>query len=228
MPFPDRGLSGARARVGRRLTAVLITVVPGLCLVPEAGTAAAPPPQASVHCGGSLKQVAPTSQDQHLLAYTFNCDGRITAYTLIINRGSSDGSTMDDFSTTALVNDNVTHAPVSTESFTCEGVLPGNGVNCNAGAGGFMDSPFFANGTFDTTNPYCSNIPAGSPAGTKPQPTALVQLVVSDTTGAQEGPFRLRLHRACPTVHVTKGKARTFHRHASKTGRRVAGTRRPI
>lgn len=226
MPFPDRGPSRARARVGRRLTAALMIVVPGLCLLPEAGIAATPPPQASVHCGGSLKQVAATSQDQHLLAYTFNCDGPITAYTLIINRGSNDDSTMDDFSTTGLVNDNVTHAPVSTESFTCEGVLPGNGINCNAGAGGFMDSPFFATGTFDTTNPYCSNIPASSPAGTKPQPTAVVQLVVSDTTGAEEGPFRLRLHRACPVLHVTKPKPKTLRTHGIKAAHRIADARR--
>ena len=110
--------------------------------------------------------------------------------------------------------------PLSTESFSCSGTIPGNGVNCNAGAGGYMAAPNWAEGTFDITDPYCPNIPKGSPAGTKPEPGAVVELVVSDTTGAEDGPFRLRLAGKCPAVHV-KPKSK------SKTGRQAGQGHEP-
>ena len=65
-----------------------------------------------------------------------------------------------------------------------------------------MASPDWAEGTFDTTEPYCANIPPGSKPGTKPDPAAVVELVVSDSTGAEDGPFRLRLTGKCPAVHA--------------------------
>jgi len=78
-----------------------------------------------------------------------------------------------------------------------------------------MASPDWAEGTFDTTEPYCANIPSGSPTGTKPAPAAVVELVVSDTTGAEDGPFRLRLAGKCPAVHA-KPKPKTSKKTANK------------
>jgi hypothetical protein len=108
---------------------------------------------------------------------------------------------------------------VATESFGCAGTIPGNGVNCNAGAGGYLPAPDSAEGSFDTSDPYCANIPAGSPAGTQPEPTALVELVVTDTTGAEDGPFRLRLHGSCPAVHVVKVKTKTKQHQSGKSAK---------
>jgi hypothetical protein len=89
--------------------------------------------------------------------------------------------------------------PDSKVSVVCSGTIPGNGVNCNAGAGGVIPAPGVIEGSLDTTDPLCPYIPKGSPKGAKPQPGAVVELVVSDTTGAEDGPFRLYLTGKCPS-----------------------------
>jgi hypothetical protein len=148
--------------------------------------------------------VKSTVDDPNLLQYKFHCDWGITAYTLVVNRTANDDGTLDDFSSTASVFDTSGNA-VTTQSFSCAGQIPGRGVNCNAG-GGYMAAPNYAEGTINATEPYCPNVTAGSRAGAKPEPGAVVQLVVTDSTGAQDGPFRLRLRGKCPAVHVTTPK----------------------
>jgi hypothetical protein len=136
----------------------------------------------------------------HLSSYKFASDWGISAYTLIVTRGADDDSIIDDYSSSVSVFDPLGNA-LSTQSFSCSGTIPGDGVNCNARAGCYMAAPNWAEGTFDTADPYCPNIPKGSPAGTKLQRGAVVELVVSDTT---DGPFRLRLagNAAAPEAAV--------------------------
>ena len=188
------------------------------CVLAGPAGAAATTPESATSCGGSLTWAKPTTNDPNLLAYKFRCDWGVSAYTLIVNRGLNDDTTVDDFSSSAGVFDTLDNA-VATESFGCAGTIPGNGVNCNAGAGGYLPAPDSAEGSFDTSDPYCANIPAGSPAGTQPEPTALVELVVTDTTGAEDGPFRLRLHGSCPAVHVVKVKTKTKQHQSGKSAK---------
>lgn len=173
----------------------------GVCLLAQSAVAAVPTPESATQCGGILKRAKPTADDPNLLSYKFTCDWGVSAYSLVVIREPNDDATIDDFAGSVSVFD-PTGNPLSTQSFSCAGTIPGTGVNCNAGAGGYMAAPNWAEGTFDTTDPYCPNIPKGSPAGTKPQRGAIVELVVTDTTGAQDGPFRLRLAGKCPAVHV--------------------------
>jgi hypothetical protein len=182
------------------------------CVLVQSALAAAPTPESSTLCGGTLKPAKPTADDPNLLSYKFDCNGNISAYTLIVLRKSNDFNTIDDFATNPLVYD-PTGNPLSTLAWNCAGQIPGDGINCNAGAGGSMASPDWAEGTFDTTEPYCANIPPGSKAGAKPDPAAVVELVVSDTTGAEDGPFRLRLAGKCPPVHA---KPKTQKQASSK------------
>lgn len=212
---------GAR-RTGRRRSA-LVALAFALfgCVLVQSAVAAVPTPESSTLCGGTLTKAKPTIDDPNLLNYKFNCNGGITAYTLIVLRKSNDSNTVDDFASSVSVFD-PTGNPLSTASFNCTGEIPGDGINCNAGAGGSMASPDWAEGTLDTTEPYCANIPPGSPTGTKPDPSAVVELVVSDSTGAEDGPFRLRLNGKCPspTAKVkTKAKKKTSVKH---TARKVA------
>jgi hypothetical protein len=188
-----------------RLT-LLAAAFAALCgvLASSAG-AAAPTPESTTNCGGSLTPGKPTTADPNLLSYKFNCDYAISSYTLIVNRGLTDNPTVDDFSSTAGVFEDSGIADPK-EIFSCSATLPGYGINCNGGAGGYLTAPEFAEGTFDPTAPYCATIPAGSPAGTKPDRTAVVELVVTDATGAQDGPFRLHLDATCPVVHIVKPK----------------------
>lgn len=171
-----------------------------------------PPPLSSTTCGGSLKRAKPTLDDPNLLDYQFNCDWGVNSYTLVITRGY-DTSAIDDFSSTATVLD-TTGNVVPTESFACSGEIPGDGVNCNtATAGTYMTAPDFATGTIDTSDPYCSNIPAGSKPGTKPEQTARVWLVVTDTNGAEDGPFLLTYDGKCPKVKAPKPGSKKTSTH---------------
>jgi hypothetical protein len=210
----------AERRAGRRRSALVALALALFgCVLVQSAFAATPTPESATLCGGTLTRAKPTTDDPNLLNYKFNCNGGITAYTLIVLRKANDYNTIDDFDTNPLVVD-PTGNPLSTEALSCAGQIPGNGINCNAGAGGSVASPNWAEGTFDTTEPYCANIPPGSKAGTKPDPAAVVELVVSDTTGAEDGPFRLRLAGKCPAVNAkskAKPKKQAATRHTAKT-----------
>jgi hypothetical protein len=184
-------------------------------LLAQSALAAAPTPESTTSCGGTVSRAKPTLDDPNLLNYKFSCDWGITAYTIIVDRKPGDSATIDDFSSSVSVFDPDGSADPK-EVFGCSGTLPGDGVNCNAGAGGVMAAPNTAEGQLDTTEPFCPYVPKGSPAGTKPQPGAVVELVVSDTTGAEDGPFRLYLSGKCSGAHA-KPKAKSKAKRASKT-----------
>jgi hypothetical protein len=190
---------GRCAHVQATLYAVAVALVS--CAVPASSAAAPPTPESTTSCGGFVaKDASPTPDDPNLIDYNFYCDSEITAYTVIADRRPSDFGNIDDFSPTAAVLDPTTGAPSATESITCEGTVPSNGINCNLGPGGQMTVWDRASGTFDLTAPYCKYIPKGAKPGTLATPSAFVELVVTDATGAQDGPFRLRLNSTCPTV----------------------------
>jgi hypothetical protein len=218
-------LARIRLTLGARtpLTAAGVALV-GLA-VPAFAGAATPTPASSTICGGSLtKDPSPTADDPNLIDYKIHCNEDITAYTLIVNRRLWDFETIDDFSPTADVIQ-TDASTSSTESITCEATLPGAGVNCNAGAGGVISAWYTARGTFDLTEPYCKNIPAGSKPGTLATPQALVELIATNATGAENGPFRLNLTSACPTVPdklpspLKKKKKQGSKRHSNRAGR---------
>lgn len=190
------------------------------CVLTQSAVAAAPTPESATQCGGILTRAKPTSTDPNLVNYAFSCDWGVSAYTLIVTRTPNDDSTIDDFLSSVPIFD-PTGNPVSTASFNCAGTIPGDGINCNAGAGGYMAAPNTAKGSFDTADPYCPYIPPGAPAGTKPQPGGVVELIVSDTTGAEDGPFRLRLTGKCPAPKATP-KAKTKSKSKSTTGHQAA------
>jgi hypothetical protein len=217
----------ARSR-GRRRAMRLPILALAVCAPAAFASPAMAAPQAATTCQGSLTK-APTADEPNLLAYQFQCSWAISAYTIVANRSLTDFSTIDDFSTVANVVDS-TGTINSKESFGCEGSLPGNGVNCNAN-GTFMDAPQFAEGTFDLAVPYCSHVATAdelastAAAKKKPKkktpvvivPQAFVQLIVTDTTGAQNGPFRLPLKSKCAAVKTTtKSSKKGGRTHAAK------------
>lgn len=184
-------------------------------LLAQSALAAAPTPESIASCGGSVKRAKATLDDPNPLNYQFSCDWGITSYTILVNRKPSDFTPIDDYNGAPSVFD-PSGNPVTKTSLTCSGSIPGNGINCNSGAGGSIPAPDVSEGSFDLTDPYCPYIPKGSPAGTKPQPQAVVELVVTDTTGAEDGPFRLPLGGKCPKVKV-KAKSKTKTKSTSKT-----------
>jgi hypothetical protein len=221
MPSIDR----ARVRARRCIMRLPILAL-AVCASAAFASPAMAAPQAATTCNGSLTK-APTADEPNNLNYQFQCTWGVSAYTILANRTPNDFSTIDDFSTVANVVDSAgTINP--TQSFTCEGSLPGNGVNCNAG-GKWMDAPQFAEGSFDLTVPFCSHVAtadelASTAAASRSRnrtskpvivPQAFVQVIVTDTTGAQDGPFRLPLQGKCPAVKVHKTSKKT-KKHAAK------------
>jgi hypothetical protein len=192
--------------------------------MPVAGSAAALPPESTASCYGSLTPTA-TADEPNSLTYKFHCDERITAYTVVVDRGLNDYSTIDDFSTAAEVLGPDGKTPDATTSWGCQGYNPGASVSCNTGGGTtYMGAGSYAEGSFDPTGPYCKYIPTGARPGTPAEPRLLVQLIVSDSTGAEDGPFSLPYKGRCPTVpdraprpaKDKRGKHRTKRRKGSK------------
>jgi hypothetical protein len=182
---------------------------------------AAAAPQSATTCHGWLSK-APTVDEANLLNYRFQCSWGITAYTVLANRQVNDYNTIDDFSTSPSAID-ASGNVVANESLSCSsGSLPGNGVNCNAG-GGYVLAPNWVEGSVDLTDPFCANAPPGSKPGTVPEPQAVVQLIVTDATGAQDGPFRLPLQSKCPAVKTPKPKPKASKRAKKHPVRRPGG-----
>lgn len=204
-PQLRRRLRPARLAIG---AAVL-----GCAIAPAAAQAT---PAQVVTCRGSLSKATPTSEDPFLTNYAFHCSADIESYSLVVTRTPGDGTTLDDFNTSPTVDTDVNDKPgpvSTTETADCTATFtPGDGINC------FAQSPAtpqvvsaydWLAGDVDFTAPYCPSIAKGAKTVT---PGADVQLIVTDSTGAEWGPFALGLNKRCPAVkpakHKTKGKSR--------------------
>jgi hypothetical protein len=177
--------------LGRRLVALGAVVLTTGALAATADAASAPPPTSSATCYGGVTP-APTVDDPNLFAYKFNCDQRITAYTVIVNRAQDNSPTIDDFDPSPFTAMQDGSTPDTTVAWTCEGYLPGLGPNCNTGKkDAFMGAWSWVIGSVDLVDPYCKNLPVGAKPGTPAEPQASVALVVTDVSGGQDGPFRL-------------------------------------
>jgi hypothetical protein len=183
-------------------------------------TTPSPPALPVSWCAGSLSRATPTIDDPNLTNYLFYCDGDVTAYTVLIERPGHPNDGADDFSTAAGVFNRSTGAEIDTENFSCSGIVPGDGINCFAGTGSWADQWSNIEGQFDTSDPFCANLPPHPKPGTKPEPGALALIVVTDTTGAQAGPFQLTMTPACPTVKPVPYPKHHRHRRVSRHARR--------
>jgi hypothetical protein len=163
-------------------------------------TTAAPVTTVS-QCIGELLPATATSNDPNLLNYKFHCDGQVTAYTLIVSRPGQAYNEIDDFNNTGNVIYPSTSEQSTTESFNCQGGIPGSGINCLTATAGTSADPWtFIEGQFDTSTPFCPTLPANPKPGTKPSQGAVAYLVVNDPTGEQEGPWLLAMTPKCPVV----------------------------
>jgi hypothetical protein len=203
------GRAGLLARVGQ---AGLLTGVIALaaCAAPVAAGAASTPvtPTSLTDCGGNVSADpgAKAAGEPNLLDYRFSCDTGITAYTIIVDQLGDGGGAIDDYNPAPSVfqTDGVTPSP--TESITCEGTTPSDGINCNTGTqGAQLSDGYVTDGSVDPIQAYCKHLPTNAKGklakpGTAAVPQAVVQVVVTDYTGAEDGPFDLGPVKACPKV----------------------------
>jgi hypothetical protein len=195
---------GSRSRVIMLSCGVALAA----CVLPATAGAAAVTPRSLTNCGGkvSANPNGAAADEPNLLSYRFTCDGGITAYTILIQQQGDPGGSIDDYdpSPSVFETDGVTPSP--TESITCEGSTPSDGINCNTGTQGVqLTNEFAVQGSVDPIQAYCKHLPTNANGKTaKPDtpavPQAVVQLVVTDFTGAEDGPFNLGPTQACAKV----------------------------
>jgi hypothetical protein len=208
----SRSSSGAITRV---LLAVCGTALTALVLSATAGAATTPiTPTSLTDCWGTVSpdSGAKAAGEPNLLDYKFRCNYGITAYTVLVEQSGDAqfGGTMDDYNPAPEVFEADGVTPASTESITCEGVTPSDGINCNFGTlGASLTGGFYADGSIDPTAPFCKHLPTNAAGktidkpGTVAVPRASVWLVATDTTSGQNGPFLLGYAKSatnCPTV----------------------------
>ena len=200
----------------------LLLLALGLLLLGRPSPATAALPESDTSCTGSLSPdpSGRSLQQPDLLDYDFSCSTPISAYTIVVSRVRGDGDTVDDYSPSVTVTSN--GSPSSTESVNCGGATPSNGINCyslNGAVAGPLNAGDAVSGAIDLTDQYCGYLPKRARAGTPAVPRAIVQLIVTDSGGAQDGPFELRPTRSCPKVPAvvpTKRRPATKHRQATK------------
>jgi hypothetical protein len=159
-----------------------------------------PKPKPTTKCWGKLaKDSSPTTTEPNLLDYSFLCNGKVTAYSVVVTRQAHRGDNLNAFDTDPLVY-LPSGAPSVNESFTCAGVTPSSGFNCAAPSNGAMAGGHTVRGAFNTVDPYCKRLPPGAKPGTPAEPQAVAQLVITDATGAERGPFTFVIKPACPAV----------------------------
>lgn len=203
----DAVLLGASLRT-RAVLAVVLVLTCGLL---AAGTArAATPAPSAVTCSGhadrGLDATAPDRVD-----VAFGCSGDIKSFTVISS------AQIGEFAVSAEVFEHAVDTIVETDSFFCEGPIPGDGFNCTGAAHAGKD----VKTSFETFDPICSETEVTLPLK--------LQVVISDANGATAGPFRLRGPDACAKPKPAKpagkpgkhhhrkgGKGGKAHRHAAK------------
>jgi hypothetical protein len=175
--------------------------------------AAAVTPTSLTDCSGKVSpdSGAKAAGEPNLLEYGFHCNYGITAYSVVVAQVGSGkfGGSIDDYNPAPEVFEFDGLTPSPTETITCEGTTPSDGINCNYGTlGASMTGGFYAVGSIDPTAPYCKHLPTNAAGktidkpGTVAIPTASVYLVATDTTGGQNGPFLLGYAKGnkCPKV----------------------------
>jgi hypothetical protein len=226
-----KALACARSLVPPVALAAAVCLVGAASSATAASTPAPPTPVSLTDCTGSLSpdSTGTSIGEPYLTDYRFSCDGNVTSYTVVVNRQAGDTGNVDDFNGSPVVfkADGVT--PSLTESALCSATTPSDGINCNFGAGGALTASYFAVGSVDLIAPYCRSLPVKAKPGTPAVPQAIVELIVTDATGAQDGPFDLSLSKRCPrvpnTVPVIKKSKRVRAKHARAKQARVKHAR---
>jgi hypothetical protein len=195
------------------IPAVLLSAAAAATALSLPATAGAALPESDTQCTGFLAKDpgGKAAGEPNLLDYTFDCSTPISAYTVLINRVTSDGDNIDDYSPNANVVYPTPYAidpsqagqVSSTVSINCGGAIPSDGINCYADNGTAqtdVSASDLIEGSVDPTSQYCSYLPKGAKPGTPAVPRAVVEVVVTDNTGAQDGPFELTPNTRCPKV----------------------------
>lgn len=163
----------------------LLLLSAGAALALSTSTATASPLPASARCSG---KTAAVKGDPTQVGYRFSCNQSIKSYT-IISTASIAGFDVNVpvFEPTGAID--------TSDSWGCEGDIPGDGFHCNGTARYFTTTK----GQYEPENAPCSK---------KGRWTARAWVVVADTYNQTEGPFRLVGPKRCKAPKAAKTSAR--------------------
>jgi len=180
--------------------------------------------------------------------------GNVWAYTIYATRPDITQNTIDDYNATPYttfpspltldpfytINPSAWPAAATAGSadtatgITCEQSAQLSAINCNAGLptvtsgvttnNGYIPESERVHGNLDLDQAYCKHLPNTKKIGRPAVRQAQLWLVVSDNTGAQDGPFRLTLTgRKCPKVgnFVTKKSIKAAAKASKKHGKKT-------
>ena len=147
-------------------------------------------------CKGHISKGAPSPDDPTVtqVQYVFACSQPITGYQI------QPDHEVESIETETFATDRTTKAVVPTDSFSCNGDLPGFGVNCNGVYGGDWR---VVTGTFAINEKLCDE-PRVDPLLTVTFANANAQRVVTQFIA---GPFDLGRPRGCK-ASKNSGKTR--------------------
>jgi hypothetical protein len=201
-----------------------LTPVAGAATITPIGLTGSPDPD-TVCNGGITKDSSGINQ----LDYSFSCaaltsanNGNILSFAVEAIRPQDDLNNVQNFSVPNVVYalDNplasgysatATGPSATTDpgaaDLLCQGGA-GNGidgVDCyedppSATVDGYVPSGDYVQGDVNLDEPYCAYLPEGAKPGTAAVPQAEIELVVTDSSGALDGPFELELPKGCPKV----------------------------
>ena len=192
----------------RRAALLTLCVGAGACVAPAVSGASTVTPASFTSCSGHVKTDPGAKQagEPGLLDYSFSCNGGITAYTIIAYQAGDHNAAIQDYAPSPLVLEADNRTPSPNETVTCEGAQPSNGINCNTGTYlSEISGGYHVGGSIQLGQAYCKHFPTPAKGktlrpGTRAVGAARVQLIVTDWSGAEDGPFALRSSSACPSV----------------------------
>ena len=139
-------------------------------------------------CKGHMEKGDVNADDPSVVGvtYKFACSNAITGYTLFV-----DGHPVQSIETEVFGTDPATKAVIPADAFSCNGDIPGFGVNC---VGTYTGSWHVVSGQFEIDGPLCA----------EPRVDPILTVVNATVTSAGKpataiaGPFDLGRPRGCP------------------------------
>jgi hypothetical protein len=230
------GFAGPAAATGATTTSSYTLLPPS-----TVGGATPVAPSSLTGCSGKLSRDA---QGNNWYDYSFSCTpalpgstatGNIIAFSILATRQNIDGIQFDQNNIVANSSPSVYTAAgvaLGNETVTCNAVLPSDGFDCNGeyvvsnGTTstnlGEVPSGDLVQDQFQLSEAYCAYLQKKAKVGTPAVPRAVVNLLVTDDGGAQDGPFELTPAFKCAKVAavVPAKKAKKTKKTAkAKTGK---------
>ncbi len=194
------------------LGAALLALLAGGLALPHAADAAFTD---NTDCKGSLKVGEKSADFDNPISYRIACSNYITSYAILLP-----GRQIDAIETEVFGLDRTTNQVVANDAFSCNGDLPGWGINCVGSYGGkYNVLPGNVNVVGDVCAPTASNaslVVTYATYVTNADGSAKLSGGVPTVTTSTAGPFDLGKVQGCPKPSAAKAATKPRKKTAAK------------